>query len=77
VPIPPFGGRSWKDKLSVITSAPIVISRVLGAIKGASHVQMRLPMGIGIYLLPMFALRNKRRFIFFNNTYAISLINYF
>jgi glycosyltransferase involved in cell wall biosynthesis len=25
---------------------------------------MRLPMGIGIYLLPMFALRNKRRFIF-------------
>jgi len=64
VPIPPFGGRSWKDKLSVITSAPIVISRVLGAIKGASHVQMRLPMGIGIYLLPIFALRNKRRFIF-------------
>jgi hypothetical protein len=25
---------------------------------------MRLPMGIGIYLLPIFALRNKRRFIF-------------
>lgn len=64
VPIPPFGGRTWKDKLSVITLAPKVISRVFRAVKGASHVQMRLPMGIGIYLLPLFALRNRKRYVF-------------
>jgi glycosyltransferase involved in cell wall biosynthesis len=64
VPIPPFGGRTMKEKLSVITLAPTVITKVLGALKGATHVQMRMPMGIGIYLLPFFAMRDRRRYIF-------------
>lgn len=64
VPIPPFGGRTWKQKLSVITLAPKVIAAVFRSLKGATHVQMRLPMGIGIYLLPLFALRNRSRYIF-------------
>ena len=62
--IPPFGGKKLKDKLSVITTAPKVIREVLRAIRGATHVQLRLPMGIGMYLLPLFALRRRGRYIF-------------
>ena len=64
VPIPPFGGKKLRDKLSVITTAPKVISAVLKAIKGATHVQLRLPMGIGMYLLPLFAFRKRDRYVF-------------
>ncbi len=62
--IPPFGGRTWRDKLSVLTLAPKVIHVVRNALKGATHVQLRLPMGIGMYLLPFFALQKKRDYIF-------------
>lgn len=64
VPIPPFGGRTLKQKMSVVLLAPKVIAAVLRALKGATHVQMRLPMGIGLYLLPLFAMRNRNRYIF-------------
>jgi glycosyltransferase involved in cell wall biosynthesis len=33
-------------------------------LKGASHVQLRVPMGIGIFLIPFFALRNQSKYIF-------------
>lgn len=62
--IPPFGGRSFRDKLSVLTLAPKVLSVVRKAIEGATHVQLRLPMGIGMYLLPFFAMKRNRKYIF-------------
>ena len=64
IPIPPFGGKTWREKLSVITLAPKVISSVKKALKGATHVQLRLPMGIGLFLLPYFILRKKNKYNF-------------
>ena len=64
IPIPPFGGKKWKDKISVLTLAPKVIAAVRKALKDATHVQLRLPMGIGLFLLPFFILREKKKYIF-------------
>jgi glycosyltransferase involved in cell wall biosynthesis len=52
--IPSFGGVSFLSKLSVFYTAPLIIYQIFKNIKGASHVQIRVPMGIGIYLLPLF-----------------------
>ena len=57
--IEPFGGGRLKDKLGILLRAPDVISKVRHAIKDATHVQLRLPMGIGVYLLPYFSLRRR------------------
>lgn len=62
--IPPFGGKRLRDKFSVITTAPEIISTVRSSLKGATHVQLRVPMGIGTYLLPFFALRRRSDYIF-------------
>jgi glycosyltransferase involved in cell wall biosynthesis len=53
-PIPNFGGISFIEKLSVFTSALTVIRIILKEVKGASHIQIRVPMGIGVYVLPLF-----------------------
>jgi glycosyltransferase involved in cell wall biosynthesis len=63
-PIPPFGGTTLLGKLSVIASIPRVVSAVRSALKGATHVQLRLPMGIGSYLLPFFMLRRHGAYVF-------------
>jgi glycosyltransferase involved in cell wall biosynthesis len=60
--IPSFGGRSLGAKLSVFYLAPQIIYKILKKLKGATHVQIRVPMGIGIYVLPLF-LFIPRRFI--------------
>ena len=52
--IPTFGGAGFIEKLSVFTSALTIILIVLKEVKGASHVQIRVPMGIGVYVLPLF-----------------------
>lgn len=52
--IPTFGGVRFIDKLSVFTSALIIIKIILKEVKGARHVQIRVPMGIGVYVLPLF-----------------------
>jgi glycosyltransferase involved in cell wall biosynthesis len=63
-PIPPFGGNSLGKKLSVLLTIPRVLTSVRAALKGATHVQLRLPMGIGIYLLPFFMFRRKESYVF-------------
>lgn len=63
VPIPPFGGNSIWKKLNIFWTALLVIRIVKSEVKEASHVQLRLPMGIGLYLLPYFAFFIKRDFI--------------
>ncbi len=53
-PIPSFGGSTWLQKLSVFYRAPQIIWQIIKSLKGATHVQIRVPMGIGIYILPLF-----------------------
>jgi glycosyltransferase involved in cell wall biosynthesis len=52
--IPTFGGVGFIEKLSVFTLALTIIRIILKEVNGASHVQIRVPMGIGIYVLPLF-----------------------
>jgi glycosyltransferase involved in cell wall biosynthesis len=52
--IPIFGGIGFIEKLSVFTSALTIIRIILKEVNGASHVQIRVPMGIGVYVLPLF-----------------------
>lgn len=59
-PIPVFGGKRLREKLNVITQAPAILRTVRRALAGASHVQVRVPMGIGLFLLPWFALQRRR-----------------
>lgn len=63
-PIPTFGGKTLAAKLSVISGMPRVMRAVRAALKDATHVQLRLPMGIGLYLLPFFALERSRSYVF-------------
>jgi glycosyltransferase involved in cell wall biosynthesis len=62
-PIPVFGGKTLRSKLSVFTTAPKVIRAVREATRDATHVQLRLPMGIGLYLLPYFMFRRRGRYV--------------
>lgn len=53
-PIPEFGGKSVLKKINILTNAPRIIYRIIRELKGTSHVQIRIPMGIGVYVLPLF-----------------------
>jgi glycosyltransferase involved in cell wall biosynthesis len=63
LPIPIFGGTSIFRKLGILFKMPTVIRQVERALSGASHVQLRVPMGIGLLLIPYFSIRS-RKFIF-------------
>lgn len=63
IPIPPFGGKTIWNKIAIFGLIPKVIKNVECALKEATHVQLRVPMGIGLFLIPYFAIR-KRNFIF-------------
>ncbi len=52
-PIPSFGGNTWLQKLSVFYKGPQIIWQIVKSLKGATHVQIRVPMGIGVYVLPL------------------------
>jgi glycosyltransferase involved in cell wall biosynthesis len=58
-PIPVFGGKSLREKLDILTKAPRILRTVRRALEGASEVQVRVPMGIGLFLLPWFALQRR------------------
>ena len=62
-PIPVFGGKRLIDKISILTTAPSIWRAVREATADSTHVQLRLPMGIGVYLVPMLMLRKKSRYI--------------
>jgi glycosyltransferase involved in cell wall biosynthesis len=55
-PIPIFGGKKWFQKFDIMYLLPRIIFTILKEVKGASHIQIRVPMGIGLYVLPMFLL---------------------
>ena len=62
VPIAPFGGVSLRQKLGIITQMPDIISKINQNLNEVTHIQLRLPMGIGIVLLPYFSWFKKRNF---------------
>lgn len=62
VPIPPFGGAHWWQKFDILFKAPRVLFAVHNAVKDATEVQVRLPMSMGVFLLPYFKWVAKRTF---------------
>jgi glycosyltransferase involved in cell wall biosynthesis len=56
VPIPPFGGKTFLLKLLIIFKMPNILNVIRKEIKNVSDVQLRLPTGIGIFLLPWFSI---------------------
>ncbi len=62
--IPTFGGKRIWQKLDILWKMPLILWKVQKSIKGASHVQLRVPMGIGIFLIPFFAFRKQSKYIF-------------
>ncbi len=62
--IPTFGGKRFWQKLDILWKMPYILWKVQKSLKNASHVQLRVPMGIGIFLIPYFALRRKSKYIF-------------
>jgi glycosyltransferase involved in cell wall biosynthesis len=64
VPIPAYGGSSFKDKLGILIKMPGIIRTVKKQLKGATEVQLRTPTAMGLFLLPLFTWFWKRSYIF-------------
>lgn len=64
VPIPPYGGKRFFDKILIITKIPKIIYTVIKNIKGSTEVQLRVPTSMGLFLLPLFSFFIARRFLF-------------
>lgn len=64
IPIPPYGGKSFIDKLGIMFKIPKIILQVVRAQRGASEVQLRLPTSMGLFLLPLFSFFLPRRYTF-------------
>ncbi len=64
VAMAPFGGPKIIDKLKILGSMFKNIKQISGYTKNADFVQLRLPTGIGAYLLPYFAWFARRDFKF-------------
>lgn len=62
IPIPPYGGTSFSDKLGILFKIPKIIRQVVRAQRGASEVQLRLPTSMGLFLLPLFRFFLARRY---------------
>jgi glycosyltransferase involved in cell wall biosynthesis len=62
IPIPTFGGKRWWQKIDIIYKMPIILYAVHKALRGATEVQIRLPMGLGIFLIPYFKWYVDRKF---------------
>lgn len=52
--IPFFGGVTLHSKLNVLSQAPEICKVIIAELSNATHVQIRVPMGIGLYILPLF-----------------------
>ena len=64
VAMAPFGGQRIIDKLKILGTMFTTIKQVSGFTKNADFVQLRLPTGIGVYLLPYFTWFSRRNFKF-------------
>lgn len=62
--IPPYGGKSFLDKLKIFTKIPKIIAVVYKNLNDATEVQLRLPTSIGLFLLPLFSFVFPRKYTF-------------
>lgn len=58
-PIPTFGGARLWQKTDILWKMPQILLTIGRALKSATHVQIRLPMGIGIFLIPYFLFKRR------------------
>ncbi len=56
VPIPPYGGKSLKQKLSIITNALKILATVNSQLRKADIFQFRAPTSMGLYVIPFLTL---------------------
>lgn len=56
VPIPASGGAGLQNKLRMVVNMPIVLYTVIKYLKKADVFQLRVPTGMGVYLLPFITL---------------------
>jgi len=63
IAIPEFGGVRLIDKLNVFTQSFRILKTIKQTLQGASHVQIRVPMGIGIYVLPYFLILPRKFYL--------------
>lgn len=61
VPLPIQGGKSFFSKLSLLNALPQTISLVRKYLKEVDVFQFRAPTGMGVYLIPYFALFVKKK----------------
>lgn len=64
VAIPPYGGKSLRDKFMILFKIPRIITTVIKSVNGATEVQLRLPTSMGLFLLPLFSFFLPRTFTF-------------
>lgn len=62
VSIPSFGGPTLREKLNILTQSIRILRIIHDQLRGATEVQLRLPMGIGVYVLPYFIWNRKRSY---------------
>lgn len=62
--IPPYGGKSFLDKIKIFLKIPRILVVVYKNIQGASAVQLRLPTSMGLFLLPLFSFLFPRKYVF-------------
>ena len=60
VPLPPSGGKSIREKFSVITSAPDILRAVDKVLPYVNFLQVRVPTGFANYLLPWLSVKKKK-----------------
>jgi glycosyltransferase involved in cell wall biosynthesis len=65
IPLKPTGGKTLLAKLNILFSMFIILKVVRENLKDADFVQLRLPTGVGVLLLPYFRItKSKRNFTF-------------
>lgn len=52
IPLNPIGGKTLFDKLKIIWNTPQIIRTVSKTLKQVDYFQMRIPTGIGVFLIP-------------------------
>lgn len=61
VPIPPFGGAGFRNKLRIITSAISNLRIISRELKHADMFQFRAPTSIGLYIIPYLTFFTKKK----------------
>jgi glycosyltransferase involved in cell wall biosynthesis len=56
VPIPPSGGPGLWNKLRILVTMPVIVYTTIKYLRKSDFFQLRLPTGMGVYLLPFITL---------------------